>query len=154
MDKIKKVFEDMKEDDKVLKMQKFRHHQAVSTYSHSIHVAQAGLDLAKRFHFSSEAMNNIVIGAMLHDYFLYDYHETGRITHKGLHAWKHPEIALANAKFDFRLNKKQENIIRSHMFPLTLFHPPKCKEAWVICLVDKICAIQEYIQKASNPCAI
>lgn len=45
---------------------------------------------------------------------------------------------------DFDLNDKQKNIIRSHMFPATLLHPPRSIEAVIICLSDKICAVTEY----------
>ena len=80
---------------------------------------------------------------MLHDFFLYDYYVTGRIRKEGIHAWSHPKVALDNATKLFKLNKNQKNIIRSHMFPTTLFHPPLCREAWVVCMADKVCAIKE-----------
>ena len=52
------------------------------------------------------------------------------------------------------LTKKEENIIHSHMRPLTLRAIPKSKEAFIICLVDKWCAIIEskehYMEKIKS----
>ena len=81
-------------------------------------------------------------GALLHDYFLYDWHEknAGHRFHGFIHAGR----ALQNAKNDFELTRREENIISRHMFPLNIV-PPMCKEAWLVCLADKICASKETI---------
>ena len=42
------------------------------------------------------------------------------------------------------LTRREENIISRHMFPLNIV-PPMCKEAWLVCLADKICASKETI---------
>jgi hypothetical protein len=81
-----------------------------------------------------------VRGALLHDYFLYDWHEKDG-GHR-LHGFRHPAFALYNASKDFSLNRKERNIIARHMFPLTVL-PPRCLEAWIVCFVDKYCAFSE-----------
>ena len=48
-------------------------------------------------------------------------------------------------KEDFDLNDKEMAIIRSHMWPLTLFHPPQSKEAVVVMMADKYCAVREMV---------
>lgn len=131
-------------DKHILTMQKYNQHAGLSTYDHCLHVTIVSLLIATFFKLSDMRIKNIIIGAMLHDYFLYDWHN-GRITKDGWHCWSHPKIALYNAKEHFSLNKQQRNIIRSHMFPATLFHIPLCREAWIVSLADKICAIQEYM---------
>jgi len=47
---------------------------------------------------------------------------------------------LLNTEY-FNLNKKEENIIKGHMFP---FGIPKSKEAWIVSFVDKYIAVFEY----------
>ena len=78
----------------------------------------------------------------MHDYFLYDWHEknAGHRFHGFIHAGR----ALQNAKNDFELTRREENIISRHMFPLNIV-PLMCKEAWLVCLADKICASKETI---------
>lgn len=83
-------------------------------------------------------------GALLHDYFLYDWHTK----HEGhsLHGFFHPGRALKNAERDFSLSPTERNMIKTHMFPLTL-PPPKCKESWILVVADKVCAIKETFKK-------
>lgn len=84
-------------------------------------------------------MDALVIGALLHDYFLYDWHD-GKGRH--FHGFTHPECAFRNAEKDYTLSPRVKNIIIRHMFPLTII-PPTCTEAWIVCIADKICAIEE-----------
>ena len=116
-------------------------HGAVSCYLHSFFVAYMSVWLAKRFRIRVH-LRSLVRGALLHDYFLYDWHEknAGHRFHGFIHAGR----ALQNAKNDFELTRREENIISRHMFPLNIV-PPMCKEAWLVCLADKICASKETI---------
>ena len=80
---------------------------------------------------------------MLHDYFLYDWHQKDP-SHR-LHGFRHPKTALGNAQRDYYLNWKEKNIIARHMFPLIPV-PPQCREAWIVCLADKWCALGETME--------
>ena len=131
-------------DKHIAMMKQFNHHGKISTYQHSVNVLKKSCNMANFFKFSDEQIKNIIIGAILHDFYLYDYHHA-RKRKNGIHAWSHPVTALYNAEKHFVLNDKQRNIIRSHMYPTCLLHPPKCKEAWVVTLADKYCAIEEYV---------
>ena len=42
-----------------------------------------------------------------------------RRMHSPLHGFRHPATALRNARKHFALNKVEENVIISHMWPLT-----------------------------------
>ncbi len=55
-----------------------------------------------------------------------------------------PFFALERAEEDFDLTPIERNIIARHMFPLVPI-PPACREAWVVCLADKACALGETI---------
>ena len=87
-------------------------------------------------------------GALLHDYFLYDWHE--KDPEHRLHGFHHPSTALKRASEDFRLSELERDIILHHMFPLTLF-PPRSREAMIVCVVDKWCGIYETVSRSTYP---
>lgn len=116
-------------------------HGNTTVFEHSINVANKSLQIARSLHLHVDE-SSLIRGALLHDYFLYDWH----IPHQGhdLHGFTHPYQALKNAKEDFELDEIEENIIVRHMFPLTLI-PPKHTESWIVCLADKYVAAIETV---------
>ena len=129
------------------KEKKFLQHGKVSVYSHSVRVAVLSLFLAEllRVKVNKEAMMR---GALLHDYFLYDWHEKDD-SHKW-HGFHHAEKALYNAMEDFDLNEVEQDMIRCHMFPLNP-RPPKYMEGWIICYADKVCSGIETVKGMKLP---
>lgn len=117
----------------------FLQHGTTTILAHSIGVAEAALHIADRLHLDIDE-TALIRGALLHDYYLYDWHDSK--TAPSLHGFRHPYIALENARADFTLNAIEENIIERHMFPLTPI-PPLYLEAWLVCMADKICAANE-----------
>ena len=85
--------------------------------------------------------DNLIIGAFLHDLFLYDWHEKS-VTHR-LHGYRNPLTASINAKKMCNVNNEVIKIIQSHMWPLTITKVPISREAIIVCIVDKIMAIIE-----------
>ena len=120
---------------------KLLQHGNTSCYRHSIRVACLSLQLAEIFAIQVD-VRSMIRGALLHDFFLYDWHAP-EPTHR-LHGITHPKKALQNAERLFSLNDIERDIIRKHMFPLTLF-PPKYRESLLVCLVDKFCAVEEIL---------
>ena len=125
------------------KEKKFLQHGKVSVYSQSVRVAVLSLFLAEllRVKVNKEAMMR---GALLHDYFLYDWHEKDD-SHRW-HGFSHARVALKNAKKDFQLGEIEQDVIQKHMFPLNL-KPPKYKESALVCLADKLSALEETIRR-------
>lgn len=117
----------------------FIQHGNISCYEHSISVAYMSVWLAQKFKFSVD-MKSLIRGALLHDYFLYDWHIPDK-SHR-LHGFFHAKTALKNAKRDFTINELEADIILKHMFPLNL-KPPRYKESIIVNIADKICAICE-----------
>lgn len=115
------------------------HHGSSTCYEHSVNVALKSLELASRLSVPVDE-KSLVVGALLHDYFLYDCHESAKLCRK--HGFIHAEIALENACRDFNLNEIEKDIICKHMFPLNI-HKPKYLESWIVCIADKICASKE-----------
>ena len=125
-------------DEEKLAMQ----HGTTSIYRHSLNVAYTSLWMMERWQIRLEP-KSLVRGALLHDYFLYDWHNPDN-GHR-LHGFSHPYTSLKNAKRDYSITKREADIIVKHMFPLTIV-PPQTKEAWIVCLADKICAGEETIK--------
>ncbi len=123
-------------------------HGTVSVYEHSISVAGCSLEIMDGLKSLGIRVREreLVRGALLHDYFLYDWHT--RKSAKGLkdlHGFSHPEIALRNAGRDYSLTPCEREIIRKHMWPLTVV-PPMCREAWIVTAADKYCSLLETLR--------
>lgn len=126
------------------KSRTFYQHGKINIYVHSLRVAYICYYWVKKYHLHVDE-KALIRGALLHDYFLYDWHDKEH-EHKRPHGFFHPSAALCNAKQDFVLTRKEENIIQRHMFPLTLI-PPGCKEAWLVCMADKVCSTRETVRE-------
>lgn len=87
---------------------------------------------------------DLIRGALLHDYFLYDWHIPDFKNPHRLHGFYHPGRALRNADSEYTLTDIQRDIIKKHMWPLT-FVPPLCREAWVVTAADKWCSLMETV---------
>lgn len=124
----------------------FVQHGNTSLYQHCISVAYRSIIIAAKFNLDID-MHSMIRGALLHDYYLYDWHN--KEVRSKLHGFRHPRIAYENAARDFQLNSIEQDIIRKHMFPLTP-KPPMHKEGWVICAADKLCSIQETLKMGTS----
>ena len=123
-----------------LRMRQYIQHGCVTTYEHCMRVAAISFWLNRRLNLGCDEAS-LVRGAFLHDFDLYDWHEPH--PEAGLHGFSHPAIALANAEQRYTLNDRERNVIRSHMWPLTLLTPPRCREAAVVCVADKMSSATE-----------
>ncbi|MEE1313907.1 MAG: HD domain-containing protein [Lachnospiraceae bacterium] len=132
----------------------FIQHGKTTVYEHSVGVACLSVKISRCLHLNVDE-RALVRGALLHDYFLYDWHVPEKY-HKW-HGFRHPGFALKNARRDFLIGEIEKDIIKKHMFPLTVI-PPCYKESLLVCIADKICAlleiefcrkIQKYIKKAN-----
>ena len=118
---------------------RYYQHGVTTIFQHSINVACVSCKIAEKYHLDVDYYA-LIRGALLHDYFLYDWHVEDR-SHR-FHGFTHPRRALENADKEFQLTETERNMIYCHMFPLTPI-PPSTKEAWIVCIADKICALSE-----------
>lgn len=144
---IKERLRELALDKDFLKMRKYIQHGTTNCVLHSIAVTHYSLIFASRLHIKID-YKKLVYGALLHDYFLYDWHDKDK-SHKW-HGFRHPKFALNNALKKWDLTDVEQDIIKCHMFPLTFFSVPKYKESLIVCLVDKMCATYEIFVK-KNP---
>lgn len=117
----------------------YYHHGSTTIYEHCRNVAFTSCIIANKFHLCVN-YDWLIRGALLHDYYLYDWHVKEK--EHMLHGFRHPKTAWKNALQDYHLEEVEENIILCHMFPLTIV-PPMTMEGWIVCIADKICAVNE-----------
>ena len=115
-------------------------HGDTSVLLHSAAVAYYSYRLSRKLGLRGLGRRELVRGALLHDYFLYDWHKGSN--GNGLHGFSHPATALRNARQDTSITSVEADIISRHMFPLTVI-PPASRAGWIICLVDKVCSLYE-----------
>ena len=138
-DLLKECLAELEREGKLRQERNYMQHGTTSVYEHSIKVAYISLYAVERMHLRVDR-RSLVRGALLHDYFLYDWHENDK-SHR-LHGFFHAGAVLRNAVRDYELNRVERNIIARHMFPF----PPHYKEAWIVCMADKFCAGSETMQ--------
>lgn len=119
-------------------------HGFIPVYNHCMDVAGKSIALS-RFLGAGCNERDLIRGALLHDYFLYDWHDKARSNFQRLHGFYHPGIALRNADKEYTLSKRERDIIKKHMWPLTVV-PPRCREAWIVTAADKYCSLIETLK--------
>ena len=132
--------------DGMLSERQFIQHGGVSGNEHSLDVARLCVRMAEKLPFRVDE-RSLVRGALLHDYFLYDWHVPDK-SHR-FHGFIHAARAERNAERDFGLNRIERNMIRAHMFPMNLTLP-RYRESVILCLADKICATRETFSGRKN----
>lgn len=137
------LIKDYYESDVVKQMDKFIHHGTTTTLQHCENVAWISYIINEKLHLNADE-KELVEAALLHDLYLYDWHEDDP-SHK-LHGFHHAEVACNNAVKNFDISEKQQEAIRSHMWPLNITKIPKSREAMIICIADKYCALIETIR--------
>lgn len=141
--------EEILNHDRWRDIEQFPHHQDTRAV-HSLQVCCVAWHKAKKN--KRYDAKSVAIGALLHDFFLYDWQcekanldsldIKRKVYSPRLHGFIHPLIALDNSYkyFPHLMNKRIADIIIKHMWPLTV-NPPKYKEAWLVCLTDKSCSL-------------
>ena len=158
LDKYRRQYEERKEFHKLLKeyasdiiaSENFRNtrnyiqHGSMPVYRHCMDVADQSIKISKLLRVNCNE-RELIRGALLHDYFLYDWHDKYRDNYQRLHGFYHPGIALKNAQKEYGLSDREKDIIKKHMWPLTIV-PPACREAWIVTAADKYCSLLETLK--------
>ena len=120
--------------EQVRMMGRWKHHGPVTTLDHSLFVAYLSYRAARALGLDAQAAAR---GGLLHDLYLYDSKD--KSAHPGCQCFDHPRAAARNAEQLTELTDKERNIILSHMWPLG-GQLPRSMEAWLVDLVDTLCA--------------
>ena len=135
------ILSEIRENHHVQEMKRFCQHGRVSTYEHCESVARASAAIDRIFHLHSDP-ETLLKGAMLHDFFLYDWRQKDSQPIPGHHATVHPVAALANAEKYVEVDDIMRDCILHHMWP-TAKGRPITKEGMIVSLADKYCAGME-----------
>ena len=130
----------------VRQMRNYSQHCDTHCYRHCLAVAYHNFKICKKLNLDAVSAAR---GGMLHDLFLYDWREHFRETGNRFHALSHPHEAYENAIKYFKLNEVEEEVIKKHMWPVTII-PPKHPETYVICFTDKYCGLAEVAEYYSG----
>jgi uncharacterized membrane protein len=135
---------DILHHEEFLKLKDYFHHNS-SIYHHVHDVAYFSYRISK---FLKLDYRSTARGALLHDFFLYDWrnHDVPDLPREKFHGLAHPSIAVANAKKHFSINDIEADIIKKHMWPLTIV-PPKYKESYIVSFADKYLSSREFVSE-------
>lgn len=142
----KEIIKDIASNPNVIALRERTQHKSCSRYCHCLHVSYYTYYICKKLGLDYVSAAR---GAMLHDFYYYDWRDKNVEGQKKFHAFRHPRIALNNAIDLFELNEKEKDIIVKHMWPITIFLPTY-KESYIVTLVDKYCATNEIFKNLKN----
>lgn len=132
--------------DDILKHKEFEktkviNHHGLNRYDHSVRVSYSSYKVAKFLRLDSK---EVARAGLLHDFFLVNNKKISP-TEKINTVINHPRYAVAYSEKFFKLNEKEKDIIKTHMFPISINLIPKYAESWIVNIVDNVVAIYEQI---------
>lgn len=140
------IVKDILENDAFAKMADIEHHNT-TRMDHMYKVSYYSYLVARLLHLKYK---EVARAGLLHDFYFGRVANNDKVTDKVmLFTHNHPKEAVINAKKHFILNDIEEDIIRSHMFPIDI-KIPKYAESWIVSTVDKVIGTHEFYRKVST----
>ena len=137
--RLETIYQTFLKDEKILRMKDISMHRGSNCYLHSFKVAKKAIK--KSLSRKDVNLEVVLLGAILHDYYLYDWRKDRSKLKK--HGKNHPNIAIENAVKDFNISEEVKKVIKSHMWPLNIKDYPNSKEARIVSISDKAVTIGE-----------
>ena len=139
-ERLENIYQQYFHDPKIQRMKNIGMHRGSNSYIHSFKVAKLAIKRALR-HKKKLDLESILVAAILHDYYLYDWRDNKALRKK--HARRHPFIAAENAKRDFNISDFVAEIIKSHMWPINFRLFQRTTEARIVGNADNSVATKE-----------
>lgn len=137
--RLETIYQAFLNDEKILRTKDISMHRGSNCYEHSFKVAKKAIK--KSLNRKDINLEVVLLGAILHDYYLYDWRKDRSKLKK--HGKNHPNIAIENAVKDFNISEDVKKVIKSHMWPLNIKDYPNSKEARIVSISDKAVTIGE-----------
>ena len=119
-------------------------HHGSTRMDHSLRVSYYSYKISKSMGLDYD---QVARAGLLHDFYLERTANYKKPKDKFLlFATGHSKTAVRNAKKYFQLTAKEEDMIKTHMFPAD-YRIPKYAESWIICIVDKVVGTYEWFCK-------
>lgn len=147
-EKLEQIYQSFLHDEKIMRMKDIPMHRGSSCYMHSFKVAKLAIKRALRSRRKNISLEVILIGAILHDYYLYDWRKD-RSKLKG-HAKKHSMVAAENALRDYDISPEIKKVIESHMWPFNFKNYPNTYEAKIVNTSDTAVAFREALTTSKH----
>lgn len=131
------LINDILENDEFNSIGNIEHH-GTNRLEHSKRVSYYSYKITKLLKLDYEQTAR---AGLLHDFFISE--KERNFKDRLLSTFVHPKESVENSSRVFGLTIKEENIIRSHMFPIYV-SIPKYAESWIVSIVDKIIGTYEF----------
>ena len=127
-----------------LKLKEYKHH-GLTRYDHVLRVSYWSYKIAKKIKLDYKS---VARAGLLHDFFFVN-NQAIKLGERIKVFCNHPKMALENSKKYFKINKQEEKIILSHMFPANL-RIPTSFESWLVNIIDSIVSVYDRIISIFN----
>lgn len=142
-----KIIKDLYERKEVQTLDKIPHHDAGTRLEHSINVSYKAYKIAKKHNLDYKS---VAKAGLLHDLYFNRIVECKTAVDKiKLLTNGHPVDAVENASKFYELNDKEKDIIKTHMWPISIY-VPKYKESFIVGYADKYCSFFDAKKKVNN----
>ena len=119
------------------KLQRYKQHFQTTRFMHSLNVSYISWLIARKLGWDAQTAAR---AGLLHDFCVYDFKD--KLPNADIPAAAQPSEAASPSDTQFLRSDHDRQAILSHMFPLGPL--PESREAWLISLADKLCAISEF----------
>ena len=122
-----------------IKLKDYKHH-GLTRYDHVVRVSYWSYKIAKKLRLDYKS---VARAGLLHDFFFVN-NQAITLGERIKVFCNHPKLALENSKKYFDINKQEEKIILSHMFPANI-RIPTSLESWLVNIIDTVVSIYDRI---------
>lgn len=151
LEKYNNIVQEILENEEFKLRKNYKHHGKITVYQHCKKVSLLAYKIA--YYIPTVNEKNAAIAGLLHDFYYNPWMENkNKKSFFKKHGFVHAKEARDNAYkvFPNLMNKRIENSILRHMFPLNIV-PPRYMESWIVTISDKIISMETIFDKETIP---